>query len=271
MMRSLWSAASGMIAQQANVDTIANNLSNVNTTGYKNEKAEFKTLLYQNIQTRTTTANGEEKPIPAQVGLGTRVMAITSSFGQGPLLASESNTAFAVSGDGFFAVRREDGNTYYTRNGDFKLSIGNQGTMLATAEGYPVLDTQGQPIIFPAEVTGSNLEVASDGSLGYRDPQNNYVALNRTVGLFQFNNPAGLEKMGSSLFAETAASGAALNEATANNVQRSELRQKFLEGSNVQVADEMVNLIIAQRAYEMNSKAIQASDEMLGQANQLRR
>lgn len=271
MMRALWSAASGMIAQQTNVDTIANNLSNVNTTGFKNEKAEFKTLLYQTIQTRTTTANGEEKPIPAQVGLGTRTVAITSSFEQGPFLASESPTAFAINGDGFFAVRRDDGNTYYTRNGDFKLSIGTQGMMLATAEGYPVLDTQGAPIIFPAEVTGSNLEVSGDGALGYRDGQNNYIALNRTVGLFQFNNPAGLEKMGSSLFAETVASGAAMNEATTPNLQLSEIRQKYLEGSNVQVADEMVNLIIAQRAYEMNSKAIQAADEMLGQANQLRR
>lgn len=271
MMRSLWSAASGMIAQQTNVDTIANNLANVNTTGYKNEKAEFKTLLYQTLQTRTTTANGEEKPIPAQVGLGTRVMAITSSFEQGALLASESDTAFAINGDGFFAVRGIDGNTYYTRNGDFKLSIGNEGLMLATSEGYPVLDTQGNPIILPDNVTASNLEVSSDGTFGYKNPDKTYVPLDISLGLFQFNNPAGLEKLPSGLFNVTAASGAALNEATAPNLQTSEIRQKYLEGSNVQVADEMVNLIVAQRAYEMNSKAIQATDEMLGQANQLKR
>lgn len=271
MMRSLWSAASGMIAQQANVDTIANNLSNVNTSGYKNEKTEFKTLLYQTLQTRTTTANGEQKPIPAEVGLGTRVMAITSSFEQGPMLASESPTAFAINGDGFFAIRRNDGNTYYTRSGDFKLSIGNQGMMLATSEGYPVLDTAGNPIIFPADVTAGNLEVTPEGGFGYRNGNNTYIDLNTQLGLFQFSNPAGLEKMASSLFAETAASGAAMNEATNPNLQASEVRHKYLEGSNVQVADEMVNLIVAQRAYEMNSKAIQATDEMLGQANQLRR
>lgn len=271
MMRSLWSAASGMIAQQTNVDTIANNLANVNTTGYKNEKAEFKTLLYQTLQTRTTTANGEEKPIPAQVGLGTRVAAITSSFEQGAFLASESPTAFAINGDGFFAVRGVDGNTYYTRNGDFKLSIGNEGLMLATADGYPVLDSQGQPIVFPENVRTSRLEVGGDGTFGYRDDDGNYIDLNIRLGVFQFNNPAGLEKMASGLFNVTDASGEALNEATTAGLEPSEVRQKYLEGSNVQVADEMVNLIVAQRAYEMNSKAIQATDDMLGQANQLKR
>ncbi len=271
MMRSLWSAASGMIAQQTNVDSIANNLANVNTTGYKNEKAEFKTLLYQTLQTRTTTANGEEKPIPAQVGLGTRVVAITSSFEQGPMLASESNTAFGINGDGFFAVRGVDGNTYYTRNGDFKLSIGNDGLTLATAEGYPVLDSQGQPIVFPANVNSSALVVNSDGTFGYRNGNNAYVDMNVSLGIFQINNPAGLEKMSNGLFNVTEASGAAMNEATEQNLIPSEIKQKYLEGSNVQVADEMVNLIVAQRAYEMNSKAIQATDDMLGQANQLKR
>lgn len=271
MMRSLWSAASGMISQQTNVDTIANNLANVNTTGYKTEKAEFKSLLYQTLQTRTTSANGEEKPVPAQVGLGTRTVAITSSFKQGALTASESDTAFAINGDGFFAVRGADGGTYYTRNGDFKLSIGTDGLMLATSEGYPVLDSNGEPIIFPDNVTAGNLEVSSDGIFGYRDADNVYIPLDINMGLFQFNNPAGLEKLSSGLFQVTEASGEALNEATAQNLQRSEVRQGYLEASNVQVADEMVNLIVAQRAYEMNSKAIQAADDMLGQANQLKR
>ncbi len=271
MMRSLWSAASGMIAQQTNVDSIANNLANVNTTGYKNEKAEFKTLLYQTLQTRTTTANGEQKPIPAQVGLGTRVMAITSSFEQGPMLASESNTAFGINGKGFFAVRGVDGNTYYTRNGDFKFSIGNDGLMLATAEGYPVLDSQGQPIILPENANANSLVVNADGTFGYQNGTNGYVDLNVTLGLFQFNNPAGLEKMSNGYFNVTEASGDAINEAGNQNVVASEVKHKYLEGSNVQVADEMVNLIVAQRAYEMNSKAIQATDDMLGQANQLKR
>lgn len=272
MMRSLWSAASGMIAQQTNVDTIANNLSNVNTTGYKSEKVEFKTLLYQTLQTRTTTANGENKPISAQVGLGTRVSSITSEYAQGALLASESQTACAIVGDGFFAVRGNDGQTYYTRNGDFKLSRTQQGGyMLATANGDAVLDTNGNPIVLPEGVSNSRFQVSDDGTLGYVNEQNAYVPLNAQIGLYQFNNPAGLEKLSNSLLAVTDASGEPMNEATMDTLVPSSVKQKYLEGSSVQVADEMVNLIVAQRAYEMNSKAIQASDDMLGQANQLKR
>ncbi|MFG6383261.1 MAG: flagellar hook-basal body protein [Lachnospiraceae bacterium] len=271
MMRSLWSAASGMIAQQTSVDNISHNLANVNTTGYKTEKAEFKTLLYQTLQTRTTTANGEQKPISAQVGLGTRVASITSHFTQGALLASESYTAMAIAGDGFYSVRAADGNTYYTRNGDFKLSVGNDGNItLVTSDGYPVLDTNGNTITLPGEVSSSKIQVSTEGNIGYVDGNGNFVNV-ATIGLFQFSNPAGLEKLSNSLLAVTDASGEAMNEATAANLTRSEVRQKYLEGSNVQVADEMVNLIVAQRAYEMNSKAIQASDDMLGQANQLKR
>ena len=118
MVRSLWSAATGMNAQQANVDTIANNLANVNSVGYKAQVAQFKSLLYQNLQTVTTTANGNPKPTSSQVGLGVRTSSINSIFTQGSLLDSESDTAFAIEGDGFFALRGEDGNTYYTRNGD---------------------------------------------------------------------------------------------------------------------------------------------------------
>lgn len=272
MMRALWSAASGMISQQTAVDTIANNLANVNTTGFKGEKAEFKSLLYQTLQTRTTTANGLQKPISAQVGLGTRIAAITSDYTQGPLTESQSDTAFAINGEGLFAVRGADGNTYYTRNGDFKLSIGLDGAVtVVTSEGYPVLNTNGQNITIPAGVNASSVVVSSDGSFGYRTADGNYVNMNSKIGVFQFNNRAGLSKMGGSLLAQTDASGAPINEATANNIVLSEVRQGFLEGSNVQVADEMVNLIVAQRAYEMNSKAIQASDDMMSQANQLKR
>lgn len=272
MMRSLWSAASGMIAQQTNVDTIANNLSNVNTTGYKSEKVEFKSLLYQTLQTRTTTANGEDKPVSAQVGLGTRVASITSEYAQGSLLASESQTACAVVGDGFFAVRGTDGQTYYTRNGDFKLSRTQQGGyMLATANGNPVLDSNGNEIMIPEGISTGKIQIADDGTVGYINAQGEYVGLNLQIGVFQFSNPAGLEKLANSLLAETPASGAAMSEADNENLIPSNIKQKYLEGSSVQVADEMVNLIVAQRAYEMNSKAIQASDEMLGQANQLKR
>lgn len=272
MMRSLWSAASGMISQQTAVDTIANNLANVNTTGYKNEKAEFKSLLYQTLQTRTTSANGEQKPISAQVGLGTRITSITSDFTQGPLTESQSDSAFALEGDGFFAIRGADGNTCYTRNGDFKLSVGADNSLtLVTSEGYAVLDSNGNAIHIPAGINTSKLVISTDGQFGYQDAAGNYVSLNQQIGVYQFNNPAGLVKMSGSLLAATDASGAAINEATANNIVKSKVRAGYLEGSNVQVADEMVNLIVAQRAYEMNSKAIQAADDMLGQANQLKR
>ena len=271
MVRSLWTAATGMIAQQTNVDTIANNLANVNTTGYKTQVNEFKSLLYQNIQTQTTSANGESKPSSAQVGLGVRNASITSVFEQGPLTASESETAFALDGKGFFAVRGEDGNTYYTRNGNFKFTLATNGNMLATSEGLPVLDTNGNPIILNNNYVVSNITVSQDGELLYPDAANNPQSLGITIGVFQFNNPNGLDKLGDSLYEQTAASGQPINEATNNNVEKTNVIQKYLEGSNVQVVDEMVNMIVAQRAYELNSKAITASDEMLQQANNLRR
>lgn len=271
MVRSLWTAATGMIAQQTNVDTIANNLANVNSTGYKSEVAEFKSLLYQTMQTKTTTANGANKPISAQVGLGVRNSAITSIFKQGSMLASESDTAFAIQGDGFFALRGQDGQTYYTRNGNFLFTTAQNGMMLANSDGLPVLDANGQPILLGTDYVASKIEVNADGQLTYPDAQNNPQPIGIQIGLYQFTNPSGLEKVDSTLYVASAASGAAINEATNNNVQKSEVLQGYLEGSSVQVADEMVNLIVAQRAYEMNSKAITTTDEMMQQANQLKR
>ena len=244
MMRALWSAASGMRAQQANVDAISHNLANVNTVGYKTEKPEFKTLLYQTIQTETTSANGAQKPISAQVGLGTRVASITSHFGAGQLQDVESNSALAIEGSGL---------------------------TLCTSEGYQVMDSNNNEIILPDEVDASRVVISTDGVIGYMDVQNQYVPLNQTVGLFQFNNDAGLEKVSGTYYVETAASGAPMNEAVTPGLRRSRVHQGFLEGSNVQVADEMVNMIVAQRAYELNSRAITTSDTMLEQANNLKR
>lgn len=272
MMRALWSAASGMISQQTNVDTISNNLANVNTTGFKNDKAEFKSLLYQTIQTKTTTANGNRKPVGAQVGLGTRLAAITTDFSQGAITASESPTAFAIEGNGFFAVRGGDGEIYYTKNGDFKWSMGTTGVTLATSDGLAVLDTNGNPIVLPEDVPSSQTAfTTTTGELGYLDNRGQYVSLNAKIGTWQFNNPAGLEKVSGSRYALTDASGAPMDENTTPGLTKSNICNKYLEASNVQVADEMVNLIVAQRAYEMNSKAIQAADDMLGQANSLKR
>ena len=275
MVRALWTGASGMISQQNNVDTIANNLANVNTTGYKTEVNEFKSLLYQTLQTKTTTANGENKPISAQVGLGVRNASITSEFTQGAYLASESNTAFAIGGDGFFALKGEDGKTYYTRNGNFNFSLGGNNTLkLASSDGLPVLNAKGEPIVLDSnKYMADRITVTADGTLCYPDAANNPQPIQpeQKIGLWQFQNAKGLKKEGDSIYSETAASGVPLNEATNNNLEKSEIRQGYLEGSNVQIADEMVNLIIAQRAYEMNSKTIQAADTMMQEANELRR
>ena len=163
MMRALWTAASGMVSQQTNVDVISNNLSNVNTTGFKKESAQFKSLLYQTIQSKTTSANGETKPVGAQVGLGVRNSSITTSFVQGSLTATDLNTDFAIDGKGFFQVMNENGEILYTRNGSFNWSLGNNGgVMLANAEGLPVLDTMGQMIEIDPEYDTSKLTIDAD-------------------------------------------------------------------------------------------------------------
>ncbi len=272
MVRSLWTAATGMLAQQISLDNIANNLANVNTTGYKAQTVEFKSLLYQNLQTKTTSANGEIKPSSAQVGLGVRNSSINTEFRQGSFFASDNDTAFALDGTGFFAVKAADGNTYYTRNGNFKFTLAaNGGNMLADTDGNPVLDTKGQPIVLSSQYNVSKITVTKDGTICYPDEKNNAVSLGRTIGLWQFNNPNGLSREGDSLYQQTAASGAAINESTNNNIVKTTINQGYLEGSNVQVADEMVNMITTQRAYELNSKAITTSDTMLEVANNLRR
>lgn len=272
MMRALYTAATGMIAEQANVDTIANNLSNVNTYGYKKERTEFKSLLYQTIQTRTTSANGDQKPVGAQVGLGTRVAATTSMYTQGSLTETDNKTDFALDGDGFFAVRALDGQTYYTRNGAFTWSQAADGrTILADASGNAVLDTAGNVIAVPNGVSSEKMDFQEDGSVGYYQPDGTYVSLNQKMAVYQFNNPAGLDKMAGSLLAQTGASGNAMLESTTAGLKASKVLAQHLEGSNVNVADEMVNMIVAQRAYELNSKAITTADSMLDTANNLKR
>ena len=270
MVRSLWSGATGMLAQQTAVDTISNNIANVNTTGYKTSQNEFKSLLYQELQSKTTSANGETKPIDSQVGLGVRASSITTIFRQGAFLASESESSFAIGGKGLFGVKRADGTTAYTRNGDFHWAITTKGLELTDSDGNGVLDTKGNPIELKGDYTTSRITISNDGELFYPDAQNNPASLGIRLGVWQFNNPAGLEKLDSSLYLESEASGAALNEATNNNLEKSRVVQGYLEGSNVQLADEMVNLIVAQRAYEANSRVITTTDTMMQQANQLK-
>ena len=254
MMRSLWTAASGMMSQQTSVDTIANNLANVNTIGYKQEQTQFKSLLYQNLQAKTTSANGDDKPVGAQVGLGSRVSAVTSIYTQGALNATDSLTDFAIDGNGFFAVRDTNtGDTVYTRNGHFTWATATEGVMLSTSEGYPVLSADGAEIVLGQDANGEDyktnlITIDTDGNLLYPDESNNPAPIGIKIGLYQFSNPD-YDEVG----------------------KKSSLRQSYLEASNVQVATEMVNLITAQRAYELCSKAITTSDTMMEQANNLKR
>lgn len=270
MMRALWTAASGMISQQTNVDTISNNLANINTTGYKKENAEFKTLLYQTLQEQSYNNNGDPKPTGIQVGLGVRNSAITSQYTQGALNETGNDFDFAISGRGFFMVRTDDGGVAYTRNGSFQFARGLEGPTLATSDGQAVLDTNGESIILDESYEASKLVISETGELFYPDETGVAMSLGIQIGIAQFSNPSGLLKTSNSLLRETEASGMAKLEAEDSSLQQSTIRQRYLEASNVQTVDEMVNLIVAQRAYEMNSKIITAADEMLQQANNLR-
>ncbi len=271
MMRSLWTAASGMKAQQTSLDTISNNLANINTTGYKKESTEFQSLLYQTIQQSTNDTNGQPKPIGAQVGLGVRVSAISTSFTQGKFAESEGAFDFAIEGKGFFMIEMPNGSTAYTRNGNFVMSVNsNGGLTLSTADGYAVLDSNGRPITFDADIDTSKLSFDNFGNISYIGNDGNPTSLNISIGMTQFNNPSALTKIGDSYFAESVASGTARVEGQDGALSRSIVKKGYLEGSSVQAVDEMVDMIITQRAYEMNSKAITASDEMLQQANNLR-
>lgn len=269
MMRALWTAASGMNSQQTHVDTIAHNLSNINTAGYKSEKAEFKTLLYQNLQSQSTNSDGTRKPISAQVGLGTRMASVTSNFNQGSMNETGLFTDWGIEGDGFYKIDTGNG-IMYTRNASFALTTVDGGVMVTTSNGYPVLDSNNETMVIPSDYSSSTITVTEDGKLFARNQANELIDLGIQVSLVQFANPAGLSKEGNSLFAETENSGEPMEELTSDTLKNSKIHQKYLEASNVQAADEMVNLIIAQRAYEMNSKAIQSADTMMQQANNLR-
>lgn len=270
MLRSLWTAASGMTSQQTNVDTISNNLANINTTGYKKENAEFKTLLYQTLQAQSTDNNGNPKPSGIQVGLGVRNTAITTQYTQGAMLETDNDFDLAINGNGFFMVQQEDGSIAYTRNGSFQMANGPTGLTLATSDGNPVLDTNGEPIVLDSSYKASDITIDEYGNICYPDSSGNAVSTGIQIGLAQFNNPGGLDKAGNSLLKATDASGTALLESENSTLTKSKIKQGYLEGSNVQAVDEMVNLIVAQRAYEMNSKVITAADQMMQEANNLR-
>ena len=267
MMRSLWTAASGMKAMQFNVDTIANNLANVSTTGFKKEKAEFEDLLYVSMQ-KAYSAENTARPVNLQVGHGVVARATARDFSGGNLEQTGNKLDMAIEGKAFFAVRGPGGEIFYTRDGSFKISMTDEGKMLANSKGYPVLDQDGLEIYLDGDI--ANYEFQPSGEITVRDPDTGVsLPTGQFIGLFQFENPQGLEAVGGNMFRSNTSTGEAVLDSETESP--STLRNYFLEASNVQVVEEMVKLITAQRAYELNSKAITTSDEMLQTANNIRR
>ncbi|WP_027187824.1 flagellar basal-body rod protein FlgG [Desulfovibrio cuneatus] len=262
MMRSLWTAATGMVAQQLNIDVISNNLANVNTTGFKKGRAEFEDLIYQNLRIAgsITGAGGDQRiPTGIQVGLGVRPTTVHKFFSQGDYQNTSNPLDMAIEGDGFFQVL-VNGEPAYTRAGAFKL---NQDGTVVTANGY-ILQPE---FTVPAET--KNIVVTENGHIAALDAAGQELAA-ADIPLYTFINPAGLEAKGRNLYNPSEASGEA-QEGVPGEENVGTIAQGFLEMSNVEVVDEMVNMIVGQRAYEMNSKAIQTSDSMLQIAVQLKR
>ena len=250
---ALYSSATGMQAQQLNLDTIANNLANVNTTGFKKSKIEFQDLLYQ--QSRPAGADGGAGnlvPSGTQVGAGSRVVSTAKVFTQGTLSQTGEKLDIAIQGEGFFEIQRPDGTSAYTRDGSFKLTSTGQ---VVTNDGLPVLSG-----FQPIPVGATSISVATTGEVTVTTATG---TSNFQIQLVRFANPTGLENAGGNLYLETTASGTP--ELGNPGVQG------YLEGSNVNVVNEMVSMIVAQRAYEINSKAIQTSDAMLQEINNLKR
>lgn len=266
MMRALWTAASGMVAQQFNVDVISNNLSNVNTTGYKKERVEFKDLLYQ-TQDRAYMLENQGKPVNLQVGFGVMPVATVKNFDTGNFERTDNPLDLAIDGEAFFMVMGPTGKVQYTRDGSFKISIVDEGSKLTTSDGYPVLDDGGNEIVINIDV--SKLNVSPTGELSYMDENNTPVSLGQNIGLVKFPNKYALESTGKNLYIDNSSTGAPVADSELGT--KSTISQGFLEASNVQTVEEMVKLIVAQRAYELNSKAIQSADDMLGMANNLKR
>jgi len=260
MLRALYSAATGMEAQQTNLDVISNNLANVNTTGYKKTKIEFQDLLYDTQRAAgADQGSGNQLPTGLQVGHGSQVVATSKIFTTGELSNTGAPLDVAIQGDGFLEVQLPDGTKAYTRDGALKTSSDGH---ITTSDGLVV---QGgfQPV--PAGTT--NINISSNGQVTYTGASG---TTSFQVQLVRFTNPSGLESMGHNLYLETPASGTPeLGNPGQNGFGT--LAQGYLELSNVQVVEEMVNLIVAQRAYEVNAKAVQASDEMLQISNNLRR
>ena len=260
MMNSLWIAKTGMSAQQTKMDVVSHNLSNVSTTGYKRQNAVFEDLIYQNLRQVGAPADEQNNlPTGMHLGLGVRTVATTRNFQQGTPTETGKDLDVAISGDGFFQIQMPDGTTAYTRDGTFSKDANGQ---LVTSGGYPLLDG----ITVPADAV--KLSISKTGIVAVTTTGNPIPTQIGQLNTASFINPAGLEPIGENLYRESAASGAPQTGTPGTN-NLGTVMQGFLESSNVNVMEELVNMIQTQRAYEMNSKAISTSDQMLAKLSQL--
>jgi len=264
-MRALWTAATGMKSQQLSIDLIANNMANVNTAGYKKQQMQFKDLLYANIR-RNHLLEGQGSPVQMQMGHGVMPTSTARLFSQGNLEETGNPLDAAIVGEGFFVVEDANGQLLYTRDGTFKLSVDGEESALVTSDGYFLMSEFDDIIVIGEGL--SNLTISVRGLVTATNEDGEVEELG-TLKLARFINPQGLESKGGNLFAPTVASG---EEIPMEGQERTSLiRQNYLEMSNVQIVDEMVRMITAQRAYELSSRVIQTADEMMGMANNLRR
>jgi flagellar basal-body rod protein FlgG len=263
MIRALYSAASGMNAQQLNVDTIAHNLANANTAGYKARRAQFQDLLYQSY-VQPGAAAGQQTVVPTglQLGLGTRAASSEILFSQGNFSATSNPLDIVIQGRGFFQVRTPSGELAYTRAGSFHL---DRDGNLVTSDGDP-LEPQ---IVIPPDAL--SVTIAADGTVSYTQPGQTQAQVGGQIQTANFANPAGLNSLGRNLFQPTAASGDAILGNPGGQEGLGTLLQGYTEQSNVSVVEEFVNLIVSQRAYEANSKVVKAADEMYQQVNNIPR
>ena len=264
MVRSLWSAATGMNGQQSNIDVISNNLSNVNTSGFKQSRVEFEDLMYQNLKMAGTPATEDTVvPVGIQMGAGVRVGATQRMFTQGQLQATGTISDVAISGEGFFRVQQYDGSFAYTRDGTFKVDMNGD---LVTNNGLRILPE----VTLPQGSNLDSLSISKDGRITVKVNGNDDPLDVGLLELYRFPNAVGLEALGDNLYRVSNASGEAIPGTPGFEGMGTTL-EKFLEMSNVSVVNEMVQMIVAQRAYEFNSKAIQTSDSMLSTAANLKR
>ncbi len=262
MIRALYTSATGMQAQETNIDVVSNNLANVNTTAYKRSRADFQDLMYQMVvEPGSPTSESTTTPSGIQVGLGVKTAAVQKVFTEGDLVSTSNPLDAAIEGDGFFQIQKPDGTTAYSRSGAFQL---NQDGVLVTSDGYTVDPS----ITIPPDAL--SVSIAEDGTISYRTSGTAATTNAGQLTAVRFPNNSGLKALGRNLYEETAASGTPVSGIFSEE-GFGRLSQGFLESSNVSVVEQVVNMITAQRAYEASSKGIQTADDMLNLAINLKR